>query len=364
MEKTNYPKWIDEYARAFHHAFANMVPSSWGPLDGFAVFTALNGTFLSKIYDAIKNIKKRNPPLSEAANSFSCLSSLRAMLFFLIYEYQQSNPKNKEQFREIIEFFIGVLQYWAKEDAFAYESNIAHSSAEIEKILRETQWSQATPVIAREIGKLYNGLASLVFALYRDFFPQDSHEIYGPYSAKEKFGENTILLIKHFPKIKPLELWPELSEAKYQDVKILQVYRDVKFQCEMIGMHSIYEGDLINGLVAYAIIIDGKYSNDPEDIKKLSNYFAELATDRSLVYEKFSKEELKKKFLEWSCYQFLNFFKLAGMNWRPTDEMLEAVRGKDIANRLELDKFPSFEEYVIDPQFEIYWLKDLYKYNE
>ena len=84
-------------------------------------------------------------------------------------------------------------------------------------------------------------------------------------------------------------------------------------------------------------------------------------TEQSIVYEKLSKEERKIKILEWNCYQFIDFFKLADMDWRPTKEMLEVVKDKEVADRYELEQFPPFEEYIKSPEFEIYWLKDSYK---
>jgi len=356
-----YPKWIDEFARAFHNAFANMVPITWGPVNADSVVSSLNGAFISKVHQAITKIKKKGYKIEEVAKTFSCPSTLRVAFPFLIWEYQSSEPKNKAQFREVAEYMVEILSYLAKKDTFAYESNIAHTDKEIEDILNKTDWKSGNREVARELGKLYNSLASLVFSLYGDFFPQDSHEIYGPYNVSKKFGENTILIIKHFPKIRPIELWPEMEKLKYSDVKIFQVYKNVQFRCEMVGMHSIYEGDLINNLVAYFVVVDGVPQNSIAKIKELSDYFAEIATEQSMVFEKLSKEELKKKVLEVECYQFFDFFKLAGMDWHPTKEMLEAIKDKEMADRFELEKFPSFEEYVKSPEFEIYWLEDLYK---
>ena len=358
--KSKYPKWIDEYAKAFHTGFINVVPTRWGPVDVFSLVYYLNGTFLSKIYKAITIIKKKKIHISKIIKSFSCPSSIRVALLFLVYEYQGSNPKNKKQFKEIAEFFVMILKYWTKKDAFAYESNIIHSSLEIDNLVNNTHWVEGNKELAREIGKLYNSLSALVYSLYRDFFPQDSHEIYGPYKTS-KFGKNAILLIKHFPKIKPVELWPEIKNFKYKDVKIYQVYKNIKFKCEIIGMHSIYKGDLINNLVAYSVVVDGKYKNDIKEIKSLRDYFAEIATKQSMIYDKLSKEELKKKVLEWECYQFFNFFKLAGMEWRPTKEMLEAIKDKKVGDKFELEKFVPFKEFTTSPKFEVYWLKDLYK---
>lgn len=361
MNSQDYPKWIDEYARAFHNSFAKMVPITWGPVDALSLMAFLQGSFISKVHKAIKKIKSKGYKIEKVVQTFSCPSTLRPALYFLIWEYQNSQQKNKEQFREVVEYIVEILSYLNKKDIFVYEGNIGHTNKEIETLLNKTEWQSGNSKVARELGKFYNSLTSLVFSLYKDFFPQDSHEIYGPYDVSKKFGQSTILVIKHFFKIKPVELWPEIKKLKYSDVKIYQVFRDVKFRCEIIGMHSIYEGDIINNLVAYSVLIDGTLQNSIEKIKELSNYFAEIATEQSLVYKKLSKEYLKKKVLEWECYQFSGFFKLAGMDWRPTEEMLKIIKDKEVPDRFELEQFPSFEEYTTSPESEIYWLKDLYR---
>ena len=360
MENHTYPTWIDEYAISIQHAFSNMVPSSWSSIDGFAVMTELNGTFLSKLAEAIRRLKEHDVPIETVAHSFSCLSSLRAAFMYVATEYQQSKSKDRAQAREIVEYLVTIIQHLAKADPFAFTSNVIHSMEEITTILNETPWSAGTPVIARELGKLYTSLASLVFAQYRDFFPQDSHEIYGPYSAEEKYGSGTILLMKQFPKIRPVELWPETASASYREVKIFQIYRDVAFKCELVGMHSLYQGDLMHGLVAYAVEVDGKIENDPAKIKELSTYFAEAATVQSSLYESLSNEQCARKFLEWECYQFINFFRFAEMDWQPSEAMLEAIRGKEIPIGLKIDTFPSLEDFLSNPLYEVYWLKDLY----
>ena len=95
-------------------------------------------------------------------------------------------------------------------------------------------------------------------------------------------------------------------------------------------------------------------------IKEIRNYLAEIETEQSKVYNYLSDEELKKKLLEWECYQFFDLFRLANMDWKPTREMLDAVKGKRIPKRFEIQTVPPFEEFIRDPSFEVYWLKDLY----
>lgn len=358
MNKEKYPKWIDEFAKSIHNAVINVIPASWSTPDVFKFVSYLNGSFLRKIYQAIIIIKEKGYSEEEIAKSFSCPSTLRWALWLFAIEYQHTQSKDKDQFKEIMEFFVGILKHIMQEDIFSYHSNIAHNSREIKEILETTPWIAADPQITREAGKLYNSSTALAFALYRDFFPQDSHEVYGPYNAESKFGENTILVIKHFPKIHPSELWPELNH-KYKDVKIFQIIKGVKFKCDIIGMHTIYEGDIINNTPALAVIINGKFATI-DGIKSASQEIAQIATDQFQVYSSMSFDQIKEKLLEWECYQFLNFFELAGIDWKPTKEMIDAIKNKDIGDKTIMETFPPFKEYVNSPEFEIYWLKDLY----
>lgn len=355
-----YPKWIDEYTKAIHQAFSNMLPCGWGPINVIEVVSCLNGSLVAKVYEAIVKLKGKGVQAAEVAQTFSNPSTFRTAIWYLSQDYAGADPKPKQQAREVLDFLVEALQSWVKEDLFAMEKNVAHSQEEIDQILEETKWQGGNPKDARELGKLYNSVASLAFALYRDFFPQEAHEIYGPYDVSSMFGDNTILVMKHFPKIKPTELWPQVADFQYEDVKILQVFRNVKFQCEVIGMHSIYEGDLMNGLVKYAVVANGKPIAELEDIKELNHHFEQLATEQSQMYDDMSHDELVNKALEWLCYQFVNMFKLAKMDWRPTEQMQRAVKGKKISHRHEEEEFPSYDEFVSSKEFEVYWLRKLY----
>jgi len=354
-----YPEWIDEFARSFHHAFKKMVPTSWGPVDGWALLSHLNGSFIRKLHQSVKKVKEKETSIKEVAESFSCPSTLRLALYFLALEYQFQSDKDKKQFKEIIEFFIDVLKEMIREDIFAYDRNITHTSEEIKNIVNSTPWIKADIPMAKEVGKLYSSLASLVYAEYRDFFPQDAHDIYGPYDVSSKFGNEAILLIKHFIKIHPKEIWPDLKSS-YDDVKIFQVLKHVKFSCEVIGMHSLYEGDIVRNTVALAVRINNKFVDDIREVGRAHEEIARIATDHSRVYGDMSEAEVKLKFLEWLCYQFFGFFRIANVDWRPTQEMMRSVKDKQIPNRCEIKEFPSWEEYRSSKNFEIFWLKDLY----
>jgi len=355
-----YPDWIDAYTKSMHQAFSNMLPCSWGPVDVMEIMEQLNGVYVSRLYEAVKEVKKKGVSLEQVARSFSTLSAFRISLWYVLGDYINAGVKDKEEMRVVLDTLVGALKTWAKEDLFALAKNIGHSSEEIEEITQGTRWQDGSPEVARELGKLYNSVASLAFGLYRDFFPQEAHEVYGPYDVSGQYGDGAILIIKHFPKIRPVELWPQAKDFKHREVKIYQVFRGVKFRCEAIGMHSIYEGDLMNGLGSYAVEVAGREVSGLAEIKELREYFEQLAIKQAVVYDDMTHEQLVGKSLEWLCYQYVGLFELAGMDWRPTEEMRRVVDPKKVSSRHEEDEFPSYNEFVKSKDYEVYWLKSLY----
>lgn len=355
-----YPKWIGEYTASLHNAFVGMVPSRWGSIDYFAILPRLQGTFIDKVHEAVTKLKAAGKTPEELITVFSCPSTLRCALYFLAEEYRSVEQKNKVQCKEVMEYLVSVLRAWTPNDTFALSTNQAHTPQEVGDILAPS-FGMGSVEVARELGRLYNSAAAVAFALYRDMFPQDSHEVYGPYDASEKFGAGAVLVIKDFPKIKPLDLWPGAKDFRHARVRIFQVYKGVDFTCDWIGMHSKYQGDLMQGLVAFGVEIDGVWTTDVATIKEVRLELESVAVEQSKVYEGMDYEAWLHKTLEWECYQFNKFFELAGMDWRPTQKMLNAVAGVQANMGFGVDSFPSIEEYATSPEFEVYWLKDLYR---
>jgi phosphohistidine swiveling domain-containing protein len=361
-ETKDYPKWIDNAAKSFQHAMTNMTPSDWGPFDYQTFLQAIDGNFISKLHQAVKTVKEKGYDKETQAKAMHNISTLRVGIWYYLIEYSGITNKEplKEKLKEINEFFIELLEYMTENDTWGYQENTIHNKDEIKKILEKTEWQPQNKNHTREIGKLYNSLSALSYAFYRDYFPMISHEVYGSYNASEKFGENHTLIIKHFTNLSPTDLWPEIKENHYKEIKILQVYKNINFKTELIGMHSIYDGNPMEDLVSYTVLINNQPVTDIEEIKKIANYLGELATEQYKIYNNMSTQDLKEKTLEWLCYIFSKFFKLAKMDWHPTQEMIKALEGKEILDRCVLEGFPNYEEYINDKKYEIYWLKKLY----
>lgn len=358
-----YPAWIDEYACSIHQAFSGMVPAKWSSLDGYKVFAAFQGASIFRLRDLALALSAHGKTPAEQFKLFSTPSTIRNATLFLAWEYKDVRDKTPEMraaARTVFDWLDSILSAGMREDKWVMDKNIVHTPEEIAALLRDTPWITNNTQAVRDAGKLYVSTAAMSFALYRDFFPQVAHEVFGPYDASSSYGEGAELLIKYFPKIRPVELWPEVADFPHESVTVYQIIRGVKFRCEFIGMHSLYDGPIVPNTLASAVKADDRFVR-AEEIKPLASLIAERATAYSSLYEKLDVLETKRKFVEWEMYQFIKLFDAAGMDWRPTDAMLAPILAADIPMGIQLDSFPSLEDFKTSNDHEVYWLKDLYR---
>ncbi len=177
-----YPAWIDEYGRSIHQAFAGMVPSRWSSLDGFKAFGSQQGASFDRLEELRKELAKRDISAKELFKLFSTASTIRAEIFFLAIEYARTKDKEacKSNVRSVFDWLDEILSAGMREDKWVLDKNIVHSSEEIAAVLSDTPWIEGNIQAVKGAGKVYVSAASVGFALYRDFFPQEEQEVYGP----------------------------------------------------------------------------------------------------------------------------------------------------------------------------------------
>jgi len=358
----SYPAWIDEYAKSVQQAMSGMVPSKWTSLNGFSATKAYQGAFLFRINELVRALKRAGVSPEQAWGLFVHPSSLRSAFMYLIWEYHALEDKEPAQLaaREVFDWLDAVLSSGMRTDKWCLDSNSVHSPEEVTDILSMTDWVENDTAAVRRAAQLYVSTASLSFSLYRDFFPQEAHEIFGPYDASSRFGPDSWLIVKYFPKIRPVEVWPEVTDFPYEEVKIYQVIKDIHFRTELIGMHSRYDGPVIPNTVTIAVTVDGK-SVAKEDIGRYSDEIAQYATSSSHLYDALDLSQAKRKFVEWESYQFIKLFEAAGMDWHPTPELYKKLEEADVPMGVQVDSFPSYDTYASDPEYEIVSLRALYQ---
>lgn len=362
--KRKVPKWINEYINSIHRLFRGMDLRTLEPLDCFHFHPLHSDLWQDYIYRAIKLCQQKKIPFEKILKSTPNPSSIRAIIQFMVCHYNNivisKKPVDKKAIKETFNFFVKILKAKNKKDIFCYRENIGHSKDEIIKILKGMKWSPGSREASKEIGRLYLGASSLVNGLMNDWCTDNGIEVWGPYDVSKYCGQGTILVIRDFPRLKPVELWPHTRQYKYQQIKIYTIYKNVDMRVEYIGCHTVFRGNLAEGLIKYALIADGRYVKNIKQMKKISSNFIQQASRQYQRVMKMDFEALKQKVIAQELYQLKDFFQLVGMDYAPHSIFRERLKGKKLLKgRYPLDTTGmSLKE--INRRFGIDNLKKLY----
>jgi len=362
--KRAYPKWIDEYIKSFFQFFKGMDLRTFEPLDCFHFHPLHSDLWQEHIYRAIDRFNRKKLPFDKAVKAFPNPSSTRAMFEFMVCHHHNliKDRKNfdKKKMREIFDFFVKILREKNKRDIFCYKENIGHTDKEIDKLIESIKWQPGKPEISHAIGRLYLGASSLVNGLMNDWCTDNGIEVWGPYKVNRHCGPNTILVIRDFSRLKPVDLWPHAKNYKYDEIKIITIYKDVTMKSEFVGCHTIFEGDLAKNLLHFAVVVDGKYKNNKTAIDELSNYYIKLARSQYQRVKKLDFELLKRKVIAQEFYQLKDFFQLVDMDFRPHPIFHERIRGKKLVKKRYPLETSGMSVKDINRHFGIDNLKQLY----
>jgi hypothetical protein len=362
--KRKHPQWLNEYIKSVHRLFKGMDLRTIEPLDCFHFHPLHSDLWQEHIYRAITRLKWGKISFRETVKAFPNPSSIRAIFEFMVFHLnniiKDKKYLNKQAMREIFNLFIRILKAKNKRDVFCFKENIGHSQKEIDKIIKTISWEKGSPEISQELGRVYLGASSLVNGLMNDWCTDNGIEVWGPYDMTRRFGPDAILVIREFPRLKPVELWPHTKHYKYKKVDVYTIYKNVSMRVEFVGCHSVFKGDLAKNLLYYAILVNNKYLKSKKEIEQLSNYFIKIAQAQYQRVKKIDFESLKQKIVAQEFYQLKDFFKLVDMDFHPHPLFIDRVKSKKfLKGRYPLDT-TGMSSKEINRRFGINNLKKLY----
>src|SRR3989338_2979275 len=324
-----YMTWIKDFAKASYGIYAGNTIDAFQPLDFFHFFGLWYDLWLIEVLKALDKLDVDKKHYKDLKHLLPMPSNMRAILIKAIPSYVGAGKKNKEVYRRFTNFKARMLQEACIEDPFGKYSTPLHRREEVEQIMKTILWRTATESDARVLGKLITAAASIVHGLYNDVVTDFGWDAYGPYH-KHRAGKNLTLLIRDFPDLQPHPLWPKELMPEIKKFQIYQLFEKVEWEISCVGCHTILKsGNPISGLRYFAVIADGKPLT-LEEIKKLTFH---LATKAESLYKEIRKkdfEELKLMVMWQECYQLKALLEAAGMDWRPTAEMLDAIKNQPL----------------------------------
>ena len=347
------PDWIQPLAESSYQLFANHDPQSHLPFNAWGLHPLYADLWLQKIHEMIVKFKEKGFKIEDNLDFFSNLSSTRFIALNNIIQYHISDMNDPKMLVEIEDFFVNSLKIRAKEDLFAFDKNIELNEEQLDRMISKRPLVKASIDESKELGKIMVALASLTHGLYNDWCTDFNYEISGPY-----YKNNRMILIRSFPDSCPKDIWPEIVWS-YKDFSIITEYENLTAKVALIGCHIVYSDSIIERLTGYNFQIDGKEISGLENLKKLREELMPIAAGQ---YEKFMGMDLenqKIKFIWQEHYQLKKLFELVGMDWRPSEEMLDRVRNKELIK----DVFPNYK-MTLEKYMETFGLNKLIKaYN-
>ncbi len=327
----SYPNWVEKYASVIYNLLQSHDAQTHLPFNGFNFYPLFDDLWIDKIYQAIKKFNEMGLKIEEIIEFLPTHSSLKFNLFEIIIDLKTSNTDFKKA-KIIVDFFISAIKARALNGDDWMNDNKIKIYKDAEEFLSEKNLIKANKDLSSEVAKIIAGCGTLVHGLYNDYCTDYGYDVFGPYNLPEKFGENATLFIRQFADLKGEGIWPERSSFPYKKIKIHTVYNNLESQSYYIGCHMVYKQSLVENLAYFQVQVDNTLVNSLKELKILREVILKNASQHYVMYKKLGFEDYKRIWLWQLCYQFKNFFTKVGIDWKPSQGMINRVRNKELAD--------------------------------
>lgn len=284
--------------------------------------------FVIKVSEAFRKVRLQKDLLPTVSN-------LRFILYKIMRSYVGLSEERKAEVQKPYQILFNLLLETVHRlvpvDSFCHRSNQYWTQTEVEERIKNLELSSIQDrEESRLIAKLNLGLTSLVHGLYNDIVTDYGVDVYGPYKIHAA-GSEYSLLVKYFPNLNPHDLgWPEEFLPAIKQVYLYLFYAGTQWEIKGVGCHTnILSGNPIDDLRKFAVVADGK-TLSKESIESLTKEMLKKSQDLYIHIIDSGFEEQKKQALFQECFQFKKIFDHAGIDWRPTQEMIDRMKGKEI----------------------------------
>lgn len=293
--------------------------------------------FVIKAHQAFKKIDIQSYKNDREAlvELLPTVSNLRFILYKMMRSYAGLTKDKKavaqESYQSLFNFLLEAIPLLVPRDSFCHKSNLFYSDQEVnEKVAQLSLKSVDSIEESRLLAKLNLGLTSLVHGVYNDIVTDFGVDVFGPYQVFQD-GKNCSLIIKHFPYLNPPDLnWPPDFLPQTKEVYLYLCYEGMEWEIKGVGCHTnILSGNPIADLRKYAVLADGLVLQK-EEIEVFTKELLKKSQDLYLSIIDSGFEEQKRQAIFQECFQFKKICDKAGSDWKPDQELLSRMEGKEI----------------------------------
>ncbi len=254
-------------------------------------------------------------------------------------------------------FLFEILRHKVRNDIFCLDGkNIIFGENEISKLLNTNNWNRpSSNEEKKKIAFLTVMLNNLCYTLYYDIFMTGGFYLHGPYDTTNKFGENTMMLVRDFHNLNPKEIWPDLK-IPFQNIKICAIYKNLDLKINFVN-HPITKDSIGDKLIAYKIYVDGK-EIDFDKIDEIIEIVHKISSQQTSKINSLSDLDKVRKGAEIAFYFFKSLREYMGDDWRPPKTVEETIQkfGNKFIKDFQYQEIPSMEHWrrIFDPRDDYY----------
>jgi len=351
-----YPDWIDEYGEAFYSSFQMHDVRVHMPFNGWDFYPLFANLWVRKMYETVKLFREKGLRVGDVIERLPNHGSMKFKFSEIIMCLGLAHTP-PERARFICDFFVEAIRAQTAGEAL-WANNKIHAFEDVGKVIAYSRPVPADRAHASEIGKIITGCATLGHGLYNDFCVDISYDMYGPYDVSGVYGDGALMLIRSFDDLNPTELWPHHTPFPFKKIRVFGIYKNIILRPTFVTCQMISTGNMIDNLSHFQVIVDGRAVNSLDELKVVREAILKSASSLYVEYQGFSFEKHKEFWLSQLGYQLKNLFDIVGLDWHPSQEMVNRVKDKELVPTVETYDIPREEFYE---KFGIEYLKQVYR---
>ncbi len=333
-------QWIDKILRSYANAVSASDPNGWAGFNCINFWPYYAKPRLDRLWCAYEKAQEKNLAPSDLTKCFLGPLFLRQEIINLFFNAKSCNY-DKEKTMKIATWMKDILVAKCSGDPFGFESVKILKPDDIAYLMKMFPFRTVEVNEAREAGKLIHACEELSWSYFFDWNYWQYFEVYGPY----KLPNNHSLLLRAFTDFAPGEVWPQAVNFVPSTIYVYTIYKDVDVKLDFWS-HVITRDNLPQKMTRLLVLEHGKIVNNIEELIALRKKMEVAAVIQGKLFRSLNFEELKQKEIETHCYTYRDLCKLLELEWKPTKEMLDCVRGKPLLN-YQLPKQETIEEEKI-----------------
>jgi hypothetical protein len=355
---------IDRFLKAIEDSFKGMNMKTNWPLNGAQIDSYFDVDEALDMYYRIKKLRETKD-IKEIADMMPAPDIIRiflqhnAIIGLKVARKLKIDEISIDDRIDYLLFLFDILREKVNGDIFCLDGrNSLLSEPEVEKILFETDWDEASDVDKRRISLLTVMGNNLSYTLYFDPFMTGGFYLHGPYDASKKFGDKTVLIVREYHNLNPKELWPDL-DMPYKKLKILAVYKNLDIKINFVN-HPVTKDSIGDKLIAYKVYLDGKEISI-DKVDELTELFQKVSSTQTKKVNSWNDLDKVRMGAKIAFYLFKDLREKMGDNWIPQNYIEETIEkfGDEFIKKFTFDenkKIPDLEHWrkIFDPRNDYY----------